>query len=157
MRNTYAHETDEYQDGRKDQDREINLEGKKILSEIPEESIEILKNVERIFCSNALRTKQTLELIKPHLQKKPLITYNTEFYTHREYYNDMFFDILKQTSDKYDHVLFLGHNPGLIFLYEYLGEERLHFPIAGIGVFEIEIDTWKKAQRFFVCSAKIVH
>lgn len=60
---------------------------------------------------------------------------------------DTFLEQLQSLADSFDHVMLVGHNPGLTeFANDLLNEEIGNIPTAGFVCGKLEIDSWKDAK-----------
>jgi len=64
-----------------------------------------------VMCSSALRTQETLEPLRPHLGTDA-IEISEDFYNSSE---DRILRHLQRISNKWERVLYIGHNPGIAF------------------------------------------
>src|SRR5262245_48170316 len=63
-----------------------------------------------ILCSPAVRARQTLDLVLPHLSGGPTIVYEDGFYLAA---SSVLLARLRKVEDKVAHVLIVGHDPGI--------------------------------------------
>lgn len=54
--------------------------------------------------------------------------------------------VQERTDETLERILLVGHNPGMEDLVNMLSGQREPFPTAALAVFELEIDTWRKAE-----------
>ena len=104
-----------------------------------------------ILCSPSVRTRQTLTLASAEAwDRSPKVRYDERLY---EASAQNIFEVLKEVPDKVDHVMIVGHNPGLQDLTVMLavsGRERLQLkdklPTAAVVTLEFDEDLWKDLQ-----------
>ena len=99
---------------------------------------------ERILCSTARRTRQTLELLLPVFSPEVSLCYDDELYLAP---TGTLLDQLQQLDEKWNRVMLVGHNPGLHGLAQMLTgrladaamEMQLaaNFPTACLAVFSL--------------------
>ncbi len=106
-----------------------------------------------VLCSNAARTCETLDLLLPALECKPKIKYEDELYLAGA---GTMLARLKAVKAKHQHVLMIGHNPGIHRLA--LGlcgggapDARFNlaqkFPTAALAVFSFEAKSWVQINQ----------
>lgn len=102
-------------------------------------------NIDKIFCSSALRAKTTIEIFS-----KVLSIDNQKIIFTDELYNASRRDILnflKQLSDDLVNIGIVGHNPGLTDLAHYLLYDFNHeLPTCALVLIELEIDKWSNLK-----------
>ena len=103
-----------------------------------------------ILCSPAVRTRQTLDLVVPHLPGQPTVVYQDDFYLAAP---SVLLARLRKVGGKIGHVMVVGHNPGmqglaLEFAADGETEERralaVKFPTAGLAVIRFRSREWAK-------------
>ena len=103
-----------------------------------------------ILCSPAVRTRQTLDLVVPHLPGQPTVVYQDDFYLAAP---SVLLARLRKVGGKIGHVMVVGHNPGMQGLAVALageGEARMlqalsgKFPTAGLAVIRFKVRSWAK-------------
>ncbi len=101
----------------------------------------------QILCSPAVRTRQTLELVLPTfgLQSENL-SFVPDIY---EASPGVLLDVIAQRGGDAEHLMVLGHNPGLEYLAAMLnGGERLSMATCAVCVFEIiGISQWREINN----------
>lgn len=116
-----------------------------------------------VLCSCAIRTRQTLDLITPHLNPAAEIIFSRELYLASP--AEMLGQI-QATDDARNHILMIGHNPGTHMLaLDLIDPERSDsedvagmvgkFPTAALAHFEFDLAAWRRldcrrgALKFF--------
>jgi phosphohistidine phosphatase len=106
---------------------------------------------ELVLCSPAERTRQTLELIRPALGKKPTVTFDDTLYGAT---GDVLIARLSAVAGRVKSLLVIGHNPGLHELALRLaadgeGRERLQekFPTGALATLAIRGPSWAGLER----------
>jgi phosphohistidine phosphatase len=106
-----------------------------------------------IQCSDATRTRQTLEAVLPELQAKPDVKYLAELYLAEP---ELILSIVRKSNDRVQSLMIVGHNPGLeqcaLALASVPLEKKLRkrydvmdekFPTCALAVIEFDIDRWR--------------
>src|SRR5262245_10659154 len=65
---------------------------------------------ELILCSPAVRTRQTLDLVLPHLADTPTVVFEDSFYLAAP---SVLLARLRKIEGKVRHVMIIGHDPGM--------------------------------------------
>ena len=100
-----------------------------------------------VVSSDARRTCETLELMQPVFEKfgaEPVIDIDASFYHAPA---NEWLDKLVELDDKFDSVLFLGHNPGAEELVMQLSGAYHSMPTAAIAMFEFDVDQWAQCEE----------
>lgn len=98
-----------------------------------------LAKIDYIYCSNAVRTKQTYAMLQPYFVNNPPVSYCDVLYTKKEAYSEIIWDLLKEVPSSKQHVMIIGHNPGLTDFYNSLSVpnyEFIHFPTLGVATIQ---------------------
>lgn len=108
---------------------------------------------DRILCSPALRTRQTLDLILPHVGAAAPLNMPPALYDD----GDLdYLEVIRALGGDARCLLVVGHNPATQETALELsgrGEERLlhtiagKYPTAGLAVIDIDIDDWRSLKR----------
>jgi phosphohistidine phosphatase len=105
---------------------------------------------ELILCSPAVRTRQTLDLVLPHLSAMPTVEYEEELYLAPA---KGLLARVRKIKAKVHHVMIVGHDPGMQELAVELAgtgdAEALQalgrkFPTAGLAVIRFKAREWGK-------------
>ena len=106
-----------------------------------------------ILCSPAVRARQTLDLVLPHLAGGPTVVYEDNFYLAAP---SVLLARLRKIEGKISHVMIVGHDPGMQGLAVELaggGEPGMlqalaaKFPTAGLAVIRFKARSWAKVGR----------
>lgn len=106
-----------------------------------------------VLCSSAVRTRQTLDLVLPHLATRPQVLYEDSFYLAAP---SVMLARLHKVDAEVGHVLVVGHDPGMQGLALDLsgeGDPRLlqaiaaKFPTAGLAVIRFKARSWSRIGR----------
>lgn len=101
-----------------------------------------------VLCSAAKRTRETLDLMRPHLPERMVVEFVRALYlaAPREMLTE-----LGKVPDTAESVMLIGHNPGMASLVDLLagtGDEKalaaLHgkFPTAAVAVLDFDVTRW---------------
>jgi phosphohistidine phosphatase len=105
-----------------------------------------------ILCSPAQRTRQTLDLVLPHLGGDPTVVYEEGFYLARA---SQLLARVRKVEPHVRHIMIIGHDPGMHGLAVELagsGAPRnmqalaAKFPTAGLAVLDFELDDWSQIE-----------
>ncbi len=106
-----------------------------------------------VVCSAALRTRQTLEGVRPGLGESPEIRYDRDLY---HAYPQTMLNRLRRTHDDVRKVMLIAHNPGLHMLAHHLvgtgAEEDLHrlsenLPTGALAILVYHGHSWKDLEE----------
>jgi phosphohistidine phosphatase len=108
---------------------------------------------ELILCSTSVRTRQTLELVLPHLSPRPKVTYEDGLYLAAA---SALLQRVRKDAGTATHVLVVAHDPGMHELATELagsGDPKLlellalKFPTTGLAVIDFDVQAWSKVRR----------
>ena len=108
---------------------------------------------ELILCSPAVRARQTLDLVLPHLAGGPTVVYEDNFYLAAP---SVLLARLRKIEGNVSHVMIVGHDPGMQGLAVQLAGEgkadmlqalTVKFPTAGLAVIRFKARSWAKVAR----------
>ncbi len=106
-----------------------------------------------VLCSSAARTRQTLELLLPELGGSPKVKYEDELYLAS---SGAMLARLKAVKAKYQHILLIGHNPGMHGLALGLCGGGSHdarfnlaqkYPTCALAVFSFDSENWSQLNQ----------
>ena len=132
----------------KDFDRELSDRGEKAAPRMGAYMAEHGIQPDLILCSPALRARQTLALVRPHLRGGPEVTYADSLYLAAP---SVLLARIRKVGNATRHIMIVGHDPGIQGLsLELSGEgnrELLQalaskFPTAGLAVLTFQLDDW---------------
>jgi len=107
-----------------------------------------------ILCSPAVRARQTLDLVLPHLAGDPSVLYEDRLYLAAP--SALLARLRKVDSNNIHHLMIVGHDPGMHGLAVALagaGETGMlqalaaKFPTAGLAVIQFKARSWAKVGR----------
>lgn len=131
-----------------DIDRPLSKSGFKQLQHVCQILARVKEKPDWIVSSPALRTRQTAEKVAELIGYSQNFGWNDRIYAAAPY---TLLNILQETHDSANHVLLIGHNPGVAHLVAGLcagsdGRMNLRFPTAGMAHFEVDIARWRQLQ-----------
>ena|SRR5436190_8090593 len=133
-----------------DRDRPLTARGRKAAAGVGAYLSEHGVAPELVLCSPALRTRQTLDLVRPGLPATAAVAVEEALYGAPA---AAILDRLHELPDDVSGVLVIGHNPGIqqlaVTLAPPAARQRLadHFPTAALAVFELHAGGWPDLAR----------
>jgi phosphohistidine phosphatase len=129
--------------GHNDRERAITMAGMHELEGIRHKLQTHLIGVSLILCSNAKRTRQTLEGIKPLIPTTTQIIYKDELY---QASNHILWSRLQEVNDVHERIMIVAHNPGLSHFVQKLQHSTAvpfrEFSTCGVAICEGNFDRW---------------
>lgn len=121
--------------GKTDKDRSITMEGMQQLDVLRLKLHGKLTGVDYVVCSNAKRTRQTLEGIKPLLPANIEIIFDDNLYQSKQ---ETIWDMISAVDSKYKGIILIAHNPGLSQAVQWIadvnGRSVRQLPTSGIAI-----------------------
>ncbi len=102
-----------------------------------------------VLCSSARRTRETLDLLLPHLPVRPELLIERRIYLAS---GGQLLARLQEVDDETSQLLLIGHNPGIADLAQGLAGSgprdplrrmAAKFPTAALSVCELDLDRWR--------------
>jgi phosphohistidine phosphatase len=137
------------QPGQKDHDRELARRGRRAAPEIGAYMARHRLIPDRVLCSPAQRTRQTLDLVAEKFPAPPPVTFEARLYNANP---DGILQTIRATQRDIRTLLVIGHNPGLqaaatmlIASGDVEARERLKekLPTAGLAVIDFPFEEWR--------------
>jgi phosphohistidine phosphatase SixA len=78
-------------------------------------------------------------MLQPYFSNDPTVSYCDILYTKKEAYSEIIWELLKAIPSSKQHVLIIGHNPGLTDFYNSLSVPNydfIHFPTLGVATIQ---------------------
>tara|TARA_Y100000590_G_scaffold220753_1_gene249830 strand:- start:1392 stop:1904 length:513 start_codon:yes stop_codon:yes gene_type:complete len=103
-----------------------------------------------VYCSTAVRAKQTWDLINRIVEKKKNIIYEDQLYMAN---SSIFMNFVKKTNDNFKTLMIVSHNPGIEnFAIELIKNKEsdfykdinLKYPTGGIAIINFKLKHWSK-------------
>jgi len=130
-----------------DIDRPLTLRGENDAAKIGDYFKAKKYALDLIYCSPALRTKQTLEnFLKAAKLKKNNTNLQIQYID--KLYNDGFYttrELIKNTDDKINYIMFIGHCPDIQDIADYFSELGFFyekFNTSGLCVLQFSVNKW---------------
>jgi phosphohistidine phosphatase len=92
-----------------------------------------------VLVSTALRTRQTIELVKERAKLRSEVSYDERIY---EATVSQLLEVISQVDNARKSVLLVGHNPGLEGLLTLLTGEHVHVTTANLAKIDINATQW---------------
>lgn len=124
-----------------DHDRPLNKRGKHAAPRVGELLREEALIPEQIYCSTALRARETARIVSEACGFKGPLEATGELYPGAP---SDYLDVLVRLKDDIDCVLVVGHNPGLELLLGLLVGEVHTLPTAALARVELPISKWRE-------------
>ena len=105
-----------------------------------------------VYCSSAMRAKQTWELFNRIVDKKENILYEDSLYM-SDFSN--FINIIKKTKNNFKNLMFVSHNPGIENLALELSKDKsneiyekinIKFPTGALIIIKFDLNNWSKVD-----------
>jgi len=138
-----------------DRERAITMAGMHELDAIRVKIQGHLEGINLILCSNAKRTRQTLDGLKPLVPSTAHIVYKDELY-HTN--SKILWNCLSEVEEVNQGVMIVAHNPGLTQFIQEL-EPTIpfkEFPTSGVAIYEGEFPSWQEASPRYLRLRKLL-
>ncbi|HYV82108.1 MAG TPA: histidine phosphatase family protein [Pyrinomonadaceae bacterium] len=123
----------------KDFERPLNNRGRKACEVIGEVVEEKGIDFDLVLVSTALRTRQTIELVKERAKLRSEVRYDERIY---EATVSQLLEVISQVDNDRKSVLLVGHNPGLEGLLTLLTGEDVRVTTANLAKIKIKATKW---------------
>jgi len=125
-----------------DIDRQLSDAGRKEATVLAETVSNKKVSCDVVFCSSAIRARQTCKEIMSSINAETTVQYLDELY-----YIDLkkAMEFLKGLDDSYESVVIVSHNPTMSDLAITLVGSDVHFTTGIIKYLELDITSWKDA------------
>lgn len=136
--------------GLADFDRPLAPRGKKALRIMGDYLFAQGISPDYIYCSTALRTRETLDAIQTRLDDKVIIQMTSSMYLAEP---QVLLDLIKNTADEMQTLMLIGHNPGIHELACALASNtddaalarlKTKYPTAGLTTLETQAAQWRE-------------
>ena len=128
----------------KDRKRPLSNRGKRNAPQMGELIKEKELVPQLILSSDAVRSKQTAELVAKASGFTGDIKTLDELYMAEA---DEYIEAVRKVSDGLERVMIIGHNPGLESLIPMLTDQVESLPTAAVAFLNLPIDSWKKLNK----------
>ncbi|MEW7291969.1 SixA phosphatase family protein [Aquimarina sp. 2304DJ70-9] len=125
-----------------DEDRPLNKRGVKDAGLIGEELKTLIKPVDKILCSPAVRAHSTAKIIVDQLDiSSTIFSLEPDLY---DFGGHKVVDVIKNCEDKINTLMIFGHNHAFTSIANLYGSERIdNLPTAGVVGIEFDCNKWK--------------
>lgn len=136
----------EKQIGQLDKDRELTTAGIKQSMRIAAYLRQEKTFLDLVISSSSARTRETTTLISDALRiDSEIIVFDDELY---EASTRTLLQTVAQLEDNHHHVLFVGHNPAISYLAEYLTKAEIGDMVpAGMAIIQFDSPSWAEASQ----------
>jgi phosphohistidine phosphatase len=131
-----------------DEDRPLATRGRRDAKRIARHLVRRGVEPELVLCSSALRTRETLELVRPALGPTPTVRVEAALYAAS---SDVLLERIRAVPEAVDSVMLIGHNPGLQHLAvvlaahgAQLAQLKAKFPTAALATLTLPTTTWSQ-------------
>lgn len=129
----------------KDFDRNITYNGIQTIKQLAAHLKTQAFHPEYVYCSSAVRTEQTVNLLFEGMTLEPEISLRDEIY---DASIRTLFELVTQTDNLYHEIMIVGHNPAISYLAEYLTGEAIGGLTPGQLVrIEFGVNTWSEVSQ----------
>ncbi len=98
---------------------------------------------DKIFCSSALRAKETAEILRETLDYQGAIIFSDDLYMAEP---QDFIKILRTVGGQAEMVMILAHNPGLEAYLQIIDGDVESLPAGGLGYLMLAVDDWQEVS-----------
>lgn len=132
--------------GQADFERPLNDRGKMNAPEMGQRLAARKIPLQLIVSSPAKRAKKTAKLMAAEIRyPEEQIMYEMDIY---EASLEELLAVLRNVEDRYQHLMMVGHNPGLSYLVNYLSKTSVnHMPTCAMAYLHLNIDSWKQVKQ----------
>ncbi len=132
--------------GKNDRERTITMAGMHEIDAMRQQIHGKLEGVSLIMCSNARRTRQTLDGIKPVLPNSAQILYDDSLYNASV---DCLWHKIQTISPLHKSIMILGHNPGVAQLVNAVDTSITRaFPTCSVAVCDSSVEKWHEVSPY---------
>ncbi len=126
-------------EGMADHDRSLNERGKRDAPDMADWLVEKKHTPDKVLCSSATRTRQTLRMMLKAFKPEPQIQFDEMLYLASP---GTIAEVIAANGADARNLMVIAHNPGMSLLVSELAGEERDMPTAAIAIFEISIDHW---------------
>src|SRR5215213_4931384 len=123
----------------RDFDRPLANRGREACATIGEFIKEKGIDFDLVLVSTAVRTRETIELVKERAEFRSEVRYDERIY---EATTSQLLEVISQVDDDRESVLLVGHNPGIEDLIAVLTGEHVHVATATFAKIKINATQW---------------
>ena len=134
-----------------DEDRPLAPRGRRDAKRIAQHLVRLGIEPELVLCSSALRTRETLELVRPALGATATVSLEAGLYAAS---SEVLLERIRAVPEPVDSVMLIAHNPGLQQLAVVLASEgaelaqlEAKFPTAALATLTFQTTPWSRLSR----------
>ena len=143
--------------GKPDKDRAITMEGMNQLEALRLKLKGKFSGVDYVICSNAKRTRQTLEGLKPLLPANVEVVFDDSLYQGDQ---SLIWEIINRVDSKYKGLLMIAHNPGLSQVVQWVadlgGRSIRQIPTGGLALCSTK-SSWSEVSAPKLALDEFIH
>jgi len=130
-----------------DHDRPLNKRGKRDAPFMAKRLEALVGKPDLLVVSSALRTQETAEAILAEFKKVKVKTEKSLYLAPPSNY----LSLKNKLNDSVEHVVFIGHNPGISSLATHWYNKPVELPTASFISFQFDTNSWSKAKKPIEC------
>ena len=105
-----------------------------------------------VYCSSAIRAKQTWELVNRIVEKKKNVVYKSKLYMAN---SSDFIDVIRKTDNIFHSLMLISHNPGMEIFAREISKNKtdkhyesidLKYPTGGLVIIRFNLNIWSKIK-----------
>lgn len=136
-----------YSPGEKDVDRPLTSKGMQEASRLGALLYNSKASLAAIYCSTALRSQQTAELIGDQMRID-----SDKLVTHKDLYEAsvrIYAELIRSFSESWNEVMIIGHNPVILYFAEYISGQSIEGGLKTCTLVELQfaVDEWMNAPE----------
>ncbi len=132
-----------------DHDRPLNKRGKRDAPFMATRLKETVGVPDLLIVSSALRTQETAEALRLEFPNAKVVTEKSLYLAPPSNY----LSLKKKLNDKYNHVVFIGHNPGISSLATHWYFKPVELTTSAFASFQFDANSWSDAKTPDSCIA----
>ena len=125
-----------------DHDRPLNKRGKRDVPFMAKRLRERVGAPDLLVVSSAVRTQETAAALKSEFPEVKVVTDKGLYLAPPSNY----LALKKNLNDKYNHVVFIGHNPGISSLATHWNAKPVELTTSAFASFQFDANSWSKAK-----------
>jgi phosphohistidine phosphatase len=125
-----------------DHERPLNSRGKSDAILVSKSIATIKLNFDLVLCSDAIRTKSTLNIFKQNLEiKSDIVIFNHDLY---DFSGENLLRVIKSVDSSVNSFMLFGHNHAITNFVNTYGDTFIdNVPTCGVVVIEFDIEDWQ--------------
>lgn len=126
-----------------DHDRGLNARGQRDAPRMAQWLAQLEIVPDRILCSSAIRTRQTVSLMTPHWPSQPEVSYCQSLYLSAP---ETMLETINSDGLDAEVLMLVAHNPGTTHLVGLLAGSYIEMPTAAIAIFQVDLSAWEQLR-----------